>query len=49
MIVACPPSIVSRDPEQGKRNRLPPDVKQKLAKIARLAVKDFICLVSFQS
>lgn len=35
----CPPSSVSREPEQGKRNRLPQDVKPKLAKVARLAVK----------
>lgn len=34
-----PPSLVVREPEQGKRNRLPRDLKQKLAKVARLADK----------
>eukprot|EP00250_Pteridium_aquilinum_P028158 c36674_g1_i1 orf=565-2763(+) len=34
-----PPSLVVREPEQGKRNRLPRDLKQKLAKVARLAAK----------
>lgn len=33
----CPPSLVVREPEQGKRNRLPQDIKLKLAKVARLA------------
>ncbi|MCO5595884.1 hypothetical protein L7F22_049935 [Adiantum nelumboides] len=35
----CPPSLITQEPEQGKRNRLPPDVKLKLAKVARLAAK----------
>ncbi|KAH7289747.1 hypothetical protein KP509_30G017500 [Ceratopteris richardii] len=34
-----PPSLATREPEQGKRNRLPRDLKQKLAKVARLAAK----------
>ncbi|KAI5058300.1 hypothetical protein GOP47_0026470 [Adiantum capillus-veneris] len=34
-----PPSSVVKEPEQGKRNRLPRDLKQKLAKVARLAAK----------
>lgn len=34
-----PPSLGIREPEQGKRNRLPRDLKQKLAKVARLADK----------
>ena len=38
MITVCPPSVVARDPEHGKRNRLPLDIKQKLTKVARLAV-----------
>lgn len=34
-----PPSSIVKEPEQGKRNRLPRDLKQKLAKVARLAAK----------
>ncbi|KAI5054606.1 hypothetical protein GOP47_0029751 [Adiantum capillus-veneris] len=35
----CPQSLITQEPEQGKRNRLPPDVKLKLAKVARLVAK----------
>ncbi|KAH7442218.1 hypothetical protein KP509_03G077400 [Ceratopteris richardii] len=35
----CPPSLIAREPEQGKRNRLPRELKLKLAKVARLAAK----------
>lgn len=39
VVQSCPLSLISQEPEQGKRNRLPADVKLKLAKVARLAAK----------